>query len=191
MVMTSDPFPRRISVTFIVPPSGRLQHQYEPVGEPLQLGSLANICADADLKMGRLLDQIDDFARDHGLDTDLIEVDRPAPTVVPTPRTTLPVSEFSTVIWATGFRPSYPWLEESVLDRKGQIIHDGGVMRQPGLYALGLPFTRSRKSSFLDGVGPDARFLTSHLVAQLDGNAPPAVPCNAPDSAVRGERVLV
>ena len=43
-----------------------------------------------------------------------------------------------------------------LLDRKGRFVHDGGVLIQPGMYVLGLPFTRRRKSSFLDGVGPDA-----------------------------------
>jgi putative flavoprotein involved in K+ transport len=132
-------------------------------------GSLANLCADADLKMGRLLDQIDEFARDQGLDTDLINADRPSPTVVPTPPTTATLSDYSTVIWATGFTPNYPWLDEALLDRKGGIIHDGGVMKQAGMYVLGLPFTRSRKSSFLDGVGPDAQFITEHLVEHLNG----------------------
>ena len=40
-------------------------------------------------------------------------------------------------------------------------------MKHPGMYVLGLPFTRSRKSSFLDGVGADARFLTSQVVSHL------------------------
>ncbi len=144
-------------------------------------GSLANVCADADLKMGRLLDQIDEFARRHGLGTEATNGDRPAPTLVPTPRNTATLSDYSTVIWATGFEPNYSWLDPALLDRKGGVVHDGGVMEQPGMYVLGLPFTRSRKSSFLDGVGPDARFVTSHLVAHLNAkvtqtNTPPNAP---------------
>ena len=131
-------------------------------------GSLANTCADADLKMGRLLDQIDAFARDRDLDDAASDGDRPAPTLVRTPPTTLDLSDYATVIWATGFKPSYPWLEERCLSQKGEIVHDGGVMTRPGMYVLGLPFTRSRRSSFLDGVGLDARFLSSHLAAYLD-----------------------
>ena len=146
-------------------------------------GSLANVCADADLKMGRLLDQIDEFADNHGLEAEPRIVGRPSPTFVPTPRTTATLSDFSTVIWATGFKPSYPWLDPALLDRKGGIVHDGGVMKQPGMYVLGLPFTRRRKSSFLDGVGPDARFVTSHLVAHLNGNANDLSACN--DARVR------
>jgi putative flavoprotein involved in K+ transport len=80
----------------------------------------------------------------------------------------LSLSEVSTVIWATGFRSDYPWLGEGLLDVKGAIVHDGGVMSQPGMYVLCLPFTRRRKSSFIDGVGPDARDLSAHLATHLD-----------------------
>jgi putative flavoprotein involved in K+ transport len=153
-------------------------------------GSLANLCADADLKTNRLLGEIDLFAQDHRLDSDLLDADRPAPTVVPTPRTSVKLSEFSTVIWATGFRPSYPWLDAAVLDRKGGIVHDGGVMNPRGMYVLGLPFTRSRKSSFLDGVGPDAQFLSAHLVAHLNGQATfRSNARNAPRIAIHRERL--
>ena len=134
-------------------------------------GSFANVCAAADLKQGRLLDLIDDFARDHGMDADLGESERPSPTATPTPPTERDLSAFQTVIWATGFRPAYPWLQPHLLDRKGAIVHDGGVMTEPGMYVLGLPFTRRRKSSFLDGVGPDAQELSIHLARYLNAAA--------------------
>src|SRR5262249_51188034 len=72
-----------------------------------------------------------------------------------------------TVIWATGFRPDYSWLEVPVLDRKGRIRHDGGVVAAPGMYVLGLPFMRKRKSSFIDGAGDDAAYLAAHLSHRL------------------------
>ena len=59
-----------------------------------------------------------------------------------------------------------------VLDRKGQIRHDGGVVDdRPGLYLLGMPFLRRRKSSFIDGAGDDADDLSAHLTAYLEQNA--------------------
>ncbi|NNF53083.1 MAG: NAD(P)-binding domain-containing protein [Acidimicrobiales bacterium] len=137
-------------------------------------GSFANQCKSADLKLERLLQAIDQFAADHGLDPELPAPDRPAPTAVPPAATTAPLSGFGTVVWATGFRPSYPWLDTALLDRKGAINHDGGVMARPGMYVLGLPFTRRRKSSFIDGVGPDAQDLAAHLGAYLDSQASPA-----------------
>jgi putative flavoprotein involved in K+ transport len=69
----------------------------------------------------------------------------------------------TTVIWATGYRPAYPWLRVPVLDRHGEIDHRRGVTRVPGLYVLGLRFLHRRNSSFVDGVGSDARFVAAHL----------------------------
>jgi putative flavoprotein involved in K+ transport len=55
-----------------------------------------------------------------------------------------------------------------VLDRKGNIRHDGGVVTEAsGVYLLGLTFLRRRKSSLIDGVGDDARDLSDHLARYL------------------------
>jgi putative flavoprotein involved in K+ transport len=55
-----------------------------------------------------------------------------------------------------------------VLDARGEIRHSGGVTPEPGLYVLGLQFLRRRNSSFLDGVGADARDLAGHLARHLE-----------------------
>ena len=73
------------------------------------------------------------------------------------------------VIWATGFRPDYRWLDVPVLDHKGHLRHDGGVVDAPGLYAIGLPVLRRRKSTFIHGAEDDARELIEHLAGYLDG----------------------
>jgi putative flavoprotein involved in K+ transport len=73
------------------------------------------------------------------------------------------------VIWATGFLPDYSWLEVPVLDRKGRLRHDGGIVPSPGMYVMGLQFLRRRKSALIDGAGDDARDLSAHLVAYLHG----------------------
>ena len=76
-----------------------------------------------------------------------------------------------TIIWATGFRPDFSWLDVPVLDRKGQVRHDGGVTASPGLYLMGMQFLRRRKSALMDGVGDDARDLSAHLARYLDSVA--------------------
>ena len=76
-----------------------------------------------------------------------------------------------TVIWATGFRPDYSWLHVPVFDRKGRVRHDGGIVDAPGMYLMGMPFLRRRKSSLMDGAGNDARDLSAHLVSYLDERA--------------------
>ena len=133
-------------------------------------GSLRNVCALSDLKMGRLLDTIDEWASENGLDGEVDPPHRFEPTRVeadPPLGLDLNSGEIKTIIWATGFRPDYSWLEVPVLDRKGRIKHDGGVVESPGLYLMGLQFLRRRKSALIDGAGDDARDLSDHLVATL------------------------
>ena len=72
------------------------------------------------------------------------------------------------MVWATGYRRSYPWLRVPVLDARGEIRHAGGVTSEPGLYVLGLQFLRRRNSSFLDGVGADAEALAAHVGDHLE-----------------------
>lgn len=84
----------------------------------------------------------------------------------------------TTVIWATGYRPAYPWLRVRVLDRHGEIDHRRGVTRVPGLYVLGLRFLHRRNSSFVDGVGPDARFAAAHLTQRTASRACLPGPCD-------------
>ncbi len=137
-------------------------------------GSFANMCVAADLKQGRLLDEADLYAKQRGLDSELEAPERPQPTRVRTPRNAIDLAHIKTVIWATGFKPEYPWLDSNLLDPKGAIRHDGGVMDQPGMYVLGLPFMRRRNSSFIDGVGADARELSAHLAGHLERQAHPS-----------------
>jgi putative flavoprotein involved in K+ transport len=135
-------------------------------------GSLRNVCALADLKMNRLLDVFDDWALHSGAAADAAPPERFAPTEVSAPpKLGLElVRDIRTVVWATGFRPNHSWLELPVFDRHGQLKHDRGVVA-PGLYVLGLPFLRRRKSSFIHGAEDDARELVAELAAHLDRSA--------------------
>jgi putative flavoprotein involved in K+ transport len=135
-------------------------------------GSLANQCALSDLKLGRLLEVIDRFATENGLDGAVEPPHRFAPTRIdasPTLTLNLARRDIRTVIWATGFRPDYSWLEVPVLDRKGRLRHDGGITPSSGLYVMGLPFLRRRRSALIDGAGDHARDLSTHVAAYLHG----------------------
>jgi putative flavoprotein involved in K+ transport len=138
-------------------------------------GALRNQCALSDLKMGRLLDTIDAWARENGVNGEVEPAHRLEPTKVEdSPPLTLDLmsGEIRTIVWACGFKPDYSWLEVPVLDRKGLIRHDGGVVSSsPGMYLMGMPFLRRRKSALIDGAGDDARELSAHLKAYLDGAA--------------------
>ena len=142
-------------------------------------GSLKNLCALSDLKMNRLLDTIDEWATDNGLDDAVDPPHRFAPTEVeasPPLGLKLTSGEIKTIIWATGFRPDYAYLDVPVLDRKGRVRHDGGVVEAPGMYLMGIQFLRRRKSALIDGAGDDARDLSAHLASYLDGGASPPRP---------------
>jgi putative flavoprotein involved in K+ transport len=130
-------------------------------------GSLANYLRSADLKQDRLLDRIDSLVAAGELHGEVAEPDRPQPTPIPTAVNDVPWRAFESVVWATGYRVHYPWLDVRFLDARGHPIHDGGVMGHPGLYVLGLPFLRRRSSSFLYGLDQDAVELADHLAAYL------------------------
>ena len=64
------------------------------------------------------------------------------------------------IIWATGFRPNYTWLELDVFDAKGFPLQERGVTSVKGLFFLGLAWMHSRNSGLLGGVKADAKFIT-------------------------------
>lgn len=122
----------------------------------------------ADARLARLLQRIDAFAAEQGVPAE------PAPPFEPfawpesAPEALdLDAEGIRSVVWATGYVRRYPWLRVPVLDAAGEIRHEGGITPAPGLYTMGLYFMRRRKSSFLDGVGDDAREIVAHLAATL------------------------
>ena len=139
-------------------------------GQALFSGGLRNVFSLADLKLQRLLDGFDEWARTGGVDLEVGPPERFAPTEAPqSPRwqVDLRSGEIQTIVWATGFRPDYEWLDVPVLDAKGHLRHDGGAVDSPGLYALGLPVLRRRKSTFILGIEDDAREVIDHLHGYL------------------------
>jgi putative flavoprotein involved in K+ transport len=135
-------------------------------GVALCSGGLANTCRLADLKLNRLLHRFDSWA-----DRNSVGVtgtpNRISPTTFTEPsplQVDLRRRNIGTVIWATGFRPDYSWLEIPVLDRNGRIRHDGGVVTgYPGLYLLGGSLLRNRRSSYLAGAERDTHAIARHL----------------------------
>ena len=140
-------------------------------GVALFSGGLRNVFALADLKQQRLLDNYDEWAVAAGIDDEVGPVERFEPTRTPaTSRLQLDLGsgEISSVVWATGYRPDYGWLDVPVVDGKGHLEHEGGVVEaSPGLYALGLPVLRRRKSTFIHGIEDDAREVIEHLAGYL------------------------
>jgi putative flavoprotein involved in K+ transport len=72
--------------------------------------------------------------------------------------------EVAVVVWATGYRPDFGWIDLPVFDDAGNPSHHRGVVAAaPGLYFLGLPFQYSSTSDHVGGVGRDARYIAQHL----------------------------
>jgi putative flavoprotein involved in K+ transport len=139
-------------------------------GRALFSGGLRNVFALADLKMGRLLDTFDTWARTEGRDAELDPPERfPATRLPESSRLQLDLGsgEIRSVVWAAGYRPDYDWLQVPVVDAKGQLQHEGGVVASPGMYALGLPVLRRRRSTFMCGIEDDARDVIGHLTQHL------------------------
>ena len=125
------------------------------------------------IRMLRILDRIDGCIGDGGLEAPAAD-----------PATRIPVQAnggamvldlrkegVRSVVWATGYIRRYPWLKAPVLDRRGEIVHRGGVTPLPGLYVIGLTFLRRRRSSFIDGCGLDAENLAPIVQARLGRTA--------------------
>lgn len=70
------------------------------------------------------------------------------------------------VVWATGFRADWGWIDLPAFDDAGEPVHRRGVSRCAGLYFLGLPWLHKLKSSVLCGVGEDAQHLAERIAAR-------------------------
>jgi putative flavoprotein involved in K+ transport len=148
-------------------------------GRALFSGGLRNHFALANLKMNRLLETFDRWADANAIGAEVGPPERFEPTRAPAaPRLELDLAsgEIRTIVWATGYRPDYSWLHVLALDAKGRLRHDGGVVDAPGLYAMGLPLLRRRKSTFICGAEDDARDLADHMAAFLAHRDPSRAP---------------
>ncbi len=124
--------------------------------------------ATADTKLRQLLARIDALVVDRGL-APTTPAPGPIASIRPAAAPTsldLRAAGISTVLWATGYRRSYPWLAVPVLDDRGEIVHRGGVTPEDGLYVVGLQFLRRRNSSFIDGVGADAADIAERIATR-------------------------
>ena len=127
--------------------------------------------ANGDASYLALLDAADDYVARNGLDLPeepearVIGPD-PACLTDPTLEVDLAEAGITTILWATGYRADYSWLEVDTFDERGRPIHRRGVSNEPGIYFLGLPWLSRRGSSFIWGVWHDAKHLAGHIATQ-------------------------
>lgn len=118
-----------------------------------------------------LLDQCDAYVARNGLDLPEEPAARelgplPADVTDPVLELDLAGDGIGTILWATGFRTDFSWLQVDAFDEAGKPAHRRGVSTEPGVYFLGLPWLSRRGSSFIWGVWSDAGFVAEHIDGQ-------------------------
>ena len=74
----------------------------------------------------------------------------------------------TTILWATGFKYDFNWLDVAAFDDKGDPLQKRGISAEKGIYFLGLPNLTNRSSSFIWGVWHDAKYIADHIWVQQD-----------------------
>lgn len=134
-------------------------------------GDLAATIQAGDANLHALLDAADAFVERNGLELAEEPSARmlgPMPDSATHPLPSLDLAEagIGTILWATGFRTDYSWLEVDAFDESGRPVHRRGVSSEPGVYFLGLPWLSRRGSSFIWGVWHDAAHVAAHIGIQ-------------------------
>jgi putative flavoprotein involved in K+ transport len=117
-------------------------------------------------------DTIDGWIDAHGVDAP--PEDRRPPVWQPPPGARaldLVAAGVGTVIWCTGFRPEYGWIDLPVFEAAGRPRHQRGVTDVPGVYFLGLPWLNTWGSARFSGIADDA----AHVATVVAERAHPAV----------------
>jgi putative flavoprotein involved in K+ transport len=79
--------------------------------------------------------------------------------------------EVDAVIWATGYRSDYSWIDLPVFDADGRVRHKRGVTDLPSLYVLGLTWQHTRGSALLGWVKDDAEFIAEQIAQRAEAPA--------------------
>ena len=82
------------------------------------------------------------------------------------------VLDVANVIWCTGWRPGFSWIDLPVLGDRQEPVHEKGVVTQePGLYFIGLEFVYAATSATVTGVGRDAERVAKHIAERTPAHA--------------------
>jgi putative flavoprotein involved in K+ transport len=73
--------------------------------------------------------------------------------------------EVDAVIWSTGYRPDYSWIDLPIFDSNGRLRHRRGVTDVPGHYFIGLTWQHTRGSALIGWVKDDAQFIAERIAA--------------------------
>ena len=129
---------------------------------------LPGVLGDADEYAARFRAKVDGYIRRTGISAPAAQpVDMSLPAWALTAPRMLDTQQehIGAVIWASGYRRDYSWVQADVFDGRGEPIQRRGVTAAPGLAFLGLRFMYRRSSNFIDGVGADAEYLAEHITS--------------------------
>ena len=70
------------------------------------------------------------------------------------------------VIWATGFRYNYDWIDLDITDKHNHPLQKRGITKFPGFYFMGLQWMHSSKSAQFIGVAEDANFIVNDIFSK-------------------------
>ena len=134
-------------------------------------GDLADNVAGGDANYHEMLDAADAYVERTGIDLPLEPEARkafPEPDCLTNPVRELDLAQagVTSIIWATGFRQDFSWMDVDAFDAKGAPVHQRGVSKEPGIYFLGLPWQSRRGSTFLWGVWHDAKHIADQIGIQ-------------------------
>jgi putative flavoprotein involved in K+ transport len=79
-------------------------------------------------------------------------------------RLSLKANNIKSVVWATGFTGDFSYLRLPVFHHDKSVKHHNGIAEVNGLYFLGLPWLRKRKSAIIHGIGDDASFIIEQIL---------------------------
>jgi putative flavoprotein involved in K+ transport len=133
-------------------------------------GDAAENVGFADSFSSRLKGVIDAFIAKNAIDAPPNgddEGDRPDPDAASAnrlPSLDLVKANITSVIWATGFDGDFSWIQLPVSDTHGKPIHRNGISPVPGVYFMGFPWLRKRKSGLIHGIGEDAELVAAEII---------------------------
>lgn len=118
-----------------------------------------------------VLDEADAYIERNGIDLPEEPEARilgPDPDCVTNPLLELELAEagVTSIVWATGFKQDFSWLDVDTFDENGRPIHQRGVAKESDVYFLGLPWQSRRGSTFIWGVWHDARYVADQIMIQ-------------------------
>lgn len=134
-------------------------------GQALLADDLHHNLTAADAMASEICNGVDVYIAEAGIDAPEPDLPEPTDGFDQPIRRSLDLEDagISTILWATGHRWDFSWIEPAELDEWGYPIQRRGVTDSPGLYFVGLHWMHTLTSGLFGGVGDDAQHIVEHM----------------------------